>query len=158
MFFQVLNFVLFLINNISLGVPSCSIWNFTHFSVAHKTYPSSRCVTAANFLCSNVNIFRRPLRPLIFETDLAIITRSFVLRFNYLANLNFNFLTYLLTRSDFTDMWFSLSHKSIFSICSGYNVLKWYIIVLKFDIIIFFSWRDNSLVGYFHYLIIIMCL
>jgi len=73
---------------------------------------------------------------LIFETDLAIVTRSFVLRFNYLANLNFNFLNYLVTKSDCTDMCFSLSHKPVFSICSGYDVLERYIIIPRFDIII----------------------
>jgi hypothetical protein len=89
-----------------------------------SNYPSSRCATAANLLYSNVDIFRRSLRSSIFETALAIVTRSFVLRFNYLANLNFSFLTYFVTKSDFTDMYFSLNHKSILSICSGYDVLK----------------------------------
>jgi hypothetical protein len=130
-FFSGSKFCPFLINNFSHGVPSCNISNITHFSISHKNYPSSRRATTANLVCSNVDVFRRPLISSIFETDLTTVTRSFVLRFNYLANLNFNFLTYLVTN---TEMCFSLSHKPILSICSGYDVLERYIIILRFDI------------------------
>jgi len=50
-----------LINNISLRIPSCSIRNFTQFSIARKNYPSARCTTATNLVCSNIDIFRRPI-------------------------------------------------------------------------------------------------
>ena len=53
-----------LINNISLRIPSCSIRNFTQFSVARKNCPSSRCTTATNLVCSNMDIFGRPIRSL----------------------------------------------------------------------------------------------
>ena len=53
-----------LINNISLRVPFCSIRNFTQFSIARKNCPSARCTTATNLICSNIDMFRRPIRSL----------------------------------------------------------------------------------------------
>ena len=53
-----------LINNNSLRVPSCSIRNLTQFSIARKNCPSARSTTATNLFCSNIDIFRRPIRSL----------------------------------------------------------------------------------------------
>jgi len=52
-----------LIYNISLRVPSCSIRNFTQFSIACSTCPSTRYATA-NLVHSNKDIFRMPIRSL----------------------------------------------------------------------------------------------
>jgi hypothetical protein len=51
-----------LIHTISLRVLNFSIRNFTQLYIACKYYPSARYATAANLICSNTDIFRRPVR------------------------------------------------------------------------------------------------
>ena len=48
-----------LIENISLKVPSCSC---TKFSIACIYCASARCATASYLVCSNMDMFRKPIR------------------------------------------------------------------------------------------------
>ena len=48
-------------NNISVGVPSRSIRNFTHFSMAGKNCSSARYATSANLVHSNIDTFSSPI-------------------------------------------------------------------------------------------------
>jgi hypothetical protein len=57
-------FAPFLIDNISLGVPSCNIRNVTQLSVSHKNWPYARCATAADLACSDLDIFNKKIRSL----------------------------------------------------------------------------------------------
>jgi hypothetical protein len=52
-----------LIYKISLRVPSCRIRNFTQFSIACNSCPSTRLATAY-LVYSNTDIFRMPIRSL----------------------------------------------------------------------------------------------
>ena len=60
--FSWFKFCLSFIEDISLRFPSCSTRKFTQFSTACKNCPSSRFVTAANLVCSNIDIFSKPIR------------------------------------------------------------------------------------------------
>jgi hypothetical protein len=74
-----------LVHNICLRVLNCSIKNFTQLSVACKYCTFARYATAANLVCSNIDVFRRPVRSL--HQVLPWKHVSFVLHFSYLANL-----------------------------------------------------------------------
>ena len=85
----------FLVWQFSLTVPSRNSSNVTRFSELRKNYPSARCATVANLLCSCADISSSNRHcagssVTVVATDIALVVLSLALHLSYLYNMWLN--------------------------------------------------------------------